>query len=296
MNPELLHLNLERPMKLTSLNFGALLLALLALATFPAVLQAEIPEPDNIVYGTITRNGQNITAADTDVVLEARRTADGQVVASYRMGDSARSGNFYTLRVPLEAFAPAIDPLASLTSTPLVIAASDFNGVFAEAPFTQGTRGQFQRLNLVHSGGLDSDGDQLLDEWELAWFGNLLQSQGTDKDGDGITDGTEYLAGSKPNDPNSRFQLNIQRLANNGKEVSFVAGAAIGPGYQSKTREFTLEAATNLANPVWEAVPGYGNVVGAGQTVRYVVPEPSQQGRFYRVSIRLTEVGPPLPQ
>ena len=37
---------------------------------------------------------------DTDVVIEARRNSDGVVVASYRMGDSPRSRDSFTLRVP----------------------------------------------------------------------------------------------------------------------------------------------------------------------------------------------------
>lgn len=257
-------------------------------------VRAELPEPDNIVYGSITRAGLPVTAADTDVLIEARRAFDGTVVASYRMGDSARSGNSFTLRVPLEYLAAVLDPLASQTGAAMTIAASDFNGVFAEALFTQGNRGQFHQLNLLQLAGLDSDGDGLNDEWELFWFGNLLQNPNTDKDGDGISDGLEYLSGSNPNDSNSRFRLDIQHGAS-GKEVSFVAQAAAGAGYQSKTRSYTLESTQDLGSPNWQPVPGQVNVLGAGQTVRYSVPEPSGITRFYRVAIQLNETGPPLP-
>ena len=258
--------------------------------------KAELPEPDNIIYGVITRNGLPVHATDTDVVLEARRNSDGAVVASYRMGDSARSGDNFTLRVPLEVFTPVFDSQSSLTGTAMTIVASDFNGSFAEVPFTMGGRGQFHQLNINHFLGFDTDGDGLLDEWETFWFGNLLQSSITDKDGDGMTDGFEYLAGTNPNDFNSRFRLNIQRAGVNGKEVSFVAQAAAGAGYQSKTRTYTLESTQDLGNPNWQPVAGYVNVLGAGQTVRHPVAEPSGFTRFYRVSIQLSEVGPPLPQ
>ena len=270
-----------------------LLTALLLASAFSA--RAELPEPDNIIYGVITRNGLPVHATDTDVVLEARRNSDGTVVASYRMGDSARSGDNFTLRVPLEVFTPVFDPLSSLTGTAMTIVASDFNGVFAEVPFTMGGRGQFHQMNINHFLGFDSDGDGLLDEWEMFWFGNLFQSSTTDKDDDGMSDGQEYLAGTNPNDFNNRFRLNIQRVGVNGKEVSFVAQAASGAGYQSKTRTYTLESTTDLNNLNWQPVAGYVNVLGAGQTVRYPIPEPSAATRFYRVAIQLTDVGPPLP-
>ncbi len=262
--------------------------------SFPA--QAELPEPDNIIYGVVTRNGLPVHATDTDVVIEARRNSDGAVVASYRMGDSARSGDNFTLRVPLEVFTPVFDSLSSLTGTAMTIVASDFNGSFAEVPFTMGGRGQFYQLNINHFLGFDSDGDGLLDEWEMFWFGNLLQSSITDKDGDGSTDGYEYLAGTDPNNGNSKFRLQIQRTGATAKEVSFVAQAAAGNGYQSKTRTYTLEWTTDLNSNTWTPLSGYIGVLGAGQTVRYPVPLQGPATVFYRAVIQLNDVGPPLPQ
>ena len=110
-----------------------------------------------------------------------------------------------------------------------------------------------------------------------------------------MSDGQEYLAGTDPNDFNNRFRLNILRVGDNGKEVSFLAQAASGAGYQSRTRSYTLESTQDLGAPNWQPVSGYVNVLAAGQTVRYTVPEPGAATRFYRVSIQLSEVGPPLP-
>jgi hypothetical protein len=77
---------------------------------------AGIPEPDAILYGTITIDGQVQTAED-DVTVIARVDVDrpplgnfpgeedtaGQEVGRYHMGDSATAGDLYVLRIRLES-------------------------------------------------------------------------------------------------------------------------------------------------------------------------------------------------
>lgn len=248
--------------------------------------RATIPEPDHIVYGTVSRNGSTLGAQDTDVVIEALRNSDNVVVASYHLGDSPRSGDHYTLRIPLEAFGPLLDPIASLTGTSLTIVASDAGGRFAEVPLTTGVRGRFQELNIGQVAAADSDGDGLLDAWELACFGNLAQSAETDLDGDGLTDMQEYLAGTDPKNPTDFFSLRIAQ-AETGTQVSFKAIASSGAGYEGTVRQYTLEATADLGNPNWTLVQGAINVVGAGQIVQHVVPEEAPIAQFFRVVIQL---------
>ena len=109
-------------------------------------------------------------------------------------------------------------------------------------------------------------------------------------------DGYEYLAGTDPNNGNSKFRLTIQRTGATGKEVSFVAQATAGNGYQSKVRTYTLEWTTNLNSNTWTPLTGYIGVMGAGQTVRYPVPPQGPATVFYRAVIQLNDVEPPLPQ
>jgi hypothetical protein len=45
----------------------------------------------------------------------------------------------------------------------------------------------------------DSDGDGLLDEWEMTHFGDLDEDADDDPDGDGLSNLEEYEAGSDPN-------------------------------------------------------------------------------------------------
>ena len=60
----------------------------------------------------------------------------------------------------------------------------------------------------------DSDGDGLLDVWELQYFGNLLQGANGDPDGDGVTNIQEFYQGRNPTqgtvtDPNGAVNLKL---------------------------------------------------------------------------------------
>jgi len=59
---------------------------------------------------------------------------------------------------------------------------------------------------------VDSDGDDLPDEWEMAAFTNLTQGALGDFDGDDFNNRSEYLAGTDPTDPNSSLKLRIERM------------------------------------------------------------------------------------
>lgn len=277
------NLNLDQLMKNSSLLLASLFLGL---AGFAALSRAEVPEPDNIVYGTVTRGSNLVTAADTDVVVEARRNSDGAVVASYRMGDSVRSGNRYTLRVPLEVFNPLLDPLASTNGTPMTIVARDLSGDLVQVAFNMGGRGQFTELNLGGVANPDTDADGLLDAWELATIGNLSQVANSDADGDGASTLDEYTAGTHPNDPNSRFRLNVQRTGGT-VNISFTTQPVSGVGYEGLVRRYTLESRTNLMAGAWLPVVGVSGIVGTGQTVQHSAPISGSAVIFFRTRITL---------
>ena len=78
----------------------------IVLSVAESVVQATVTEPDNLIYGNITLNNVLVTAARTDVVVEARRTTNGPAIASYRMGSDPAAGNFYTLRLAIESVTP----------------------------------------------------------------------------------------------------------------------------------------------------------------------------------------------
>ncbi|HEX5218399.1 MAG TPA: hypothetical protein VFZ59_02435 [Verrucomicrobiae bacterium] len=227
---------------------------------------AKISEPDNLIYGTITISNVPITAARTDVVIEARRTTDGPAIASYRMGSNPALGNFYSLTIPLESVAPLANTNASAVGDSLFITLLEGASLRGQTGFLVTDRGSAERIDFG-AAVIDGDGDSLPDAWELLHFAGL--GANTNSPGaNGQTAWQHYLAGTDPNDTNDGFRLHLTQ-SNNLKNVSFVARRAEGPGYEGMTRLYTLESQADLANPVWAGVSGYIAVPGDNQTVVY---------------------------
>jgi len=246
--------------------------------------KAVIPEPDNIVYGTVAIDGRAIGPADYDVVVEARRTTNGPALASYQMGAEPRAGRFYSLRIPLESLTPTTDSDATLVGDVIYIVVTDFNGVRNAQGFTVGQRGTFTRID-IGTAEPDSDSDGLPDAWELTFLGTLNQDPSADSDGDGRSNLQEYLAGTNPNSADKILELTIAP-APSQVSVSFLALQAQGPGYEGLVRLYGLQYATNLAGGLWFDLPGYTNLLGNNTTITYQSPAPDP-ARFYRGKVWL---------
>ena len=125
----------QRP-HLTSAGTGVKQFLGLALVSgvLTTAARAELPAPDNILYGTITLGSQPVTAAETNVIVEARRTINGPAIATYRMGSDAAMGGFYRLNLKLEELGPVGESDASLAGESLVLVIRKQNGV---QPFLQ---------------------------------------------------------------------------------------------------------------------------------------------------------------
>ena len=260
-----------------------LLAALLALAgRFPA--QAVLPEPDNVIYGTISRDGLPVTAADYDVVVEIRRALTGPVLASYQMGSNPRFGHYYSVRVPLESVTPKLDEGATETGDRILLVVTDQNGDFATTNLVVSQRGVFQRIDLGPPLPSDADGDGLPDDWELVQFGNL-GNNGSSVGANGMTALQNYIAGTNPNDPNGAFKLFI--VPNSGQHVvSFLAIRAEGVGYQGKSRYYTLES-TPAFGSNYVAVTGFTNILGNNQTVLHPSLFRPPTNRLFRANVTL---------
>jgi hypothetical protein len=251
--------------------------------------RAELPAPDNLLYGAITVDGVPITAARTNFVIEAARTSGGVPVASYRVGANATIGNHYLLKLPLEELPGLQHSNSSLVGDTLYITIRSNGTVLAIGQALTHLipeRGHVRRLDIIVGTNPDADGDGLPDAWEILHFGSTTNNSNGDPDGDGVPNGNEFTGGTNPNNGDSFFHLTIVKTPAGG-DVSFFAERAQGPGYDGRTRRYDLERSTNLVNSIWRIVPGYSNVLGNAQFVNYSIPDTNSLTLFFRCRIRL---------
>ena len=183
--------------------------ALLGLTVAPAM--AGIPEPDNVVYGIIVLGTNRVTAANTDVAVEARRTLTGSAIASYQMGSDLAATDYYSLRIRLESLPPVDDPAASTTGTQIYLVVKDATGVRDQKTFAVGERGLITRLDF---GDIDLDKNGLNDEWERRNFGQTGVDPNADPDADGQSNLKEMLAGTNPLVVDTRHPADINPTNN----------------------------------------------------------------------------------
>lgn len=267
---------------------GAALQTLLMLSSFCLVhsARAELSEPDNILYGTIVIGTDPVTAARSDVVVEARRTPSGPALASYRMGTNPGLGSFYLLRVPVEAFGPVTFTNASLAGDTIYIVLRDESGVQGQASYSIPERGAVQRVNFGVAVP-DSDGNGLPDVWEIARLGGTGQNPNADADGDGQSNLEEWIAGTDPRNRNDAFRVTIQR-GSGQVEVAFVALRAEGSGYEDAARFYSLQSSTNVALGLWSPLASFTDLPGNNQAIAYQTPLSStNRPTFYRGTVRL---------
>ncbi|MCL4178751.1 MAG: hypothetical protein KJ072_13550 [Verrucomicrobia bacterium] len=121
---------------------------------------------------------------------------------------------------------------------------------------------------------IDSDEDQLPDDWEQLHFGSLLEGGQDDFDGDGLTNLEEYQAGTNPGDAGSLLRilrLDAGHLAGTQLEVSSVAG-----------RSYVIEARESVADGVWVE---RGTVRATGSVLIWTDTDTASPGRYYRVRL-----------
>lgn len=136
---------------------------------------------------------------------------------------------------------------------------------------------------LVKTGGrldllkiIDTDADGLPDWWEIERLGTLATTPNADPDGDGFTNLQEYLAGTDPANPASRFAIAATTVDPNGIfALSF-------PGFPGIS--YQAEYTDNLSTGLW--LPLGAEIEGTGATLTIADPSPAKPPkRFYRLKI-----------
>ena len=266
-------------------------LSIILLVITGLIARAELSAPDNMLYGTISLTGVPVTAANTNVTVEARRTVNGPPIASYQMGSNPDAAAFYALKIPLEEQAPLDRPsTSSLVSNSLFIVVRSSSTDRGQSTYAIPERGRITRLDFDISPPAplaDSDGDGMPDAWELANFGGLSPGANDDWDHDGKSNLAEYIAGTNPMSATGPFTLIITKPAGI-KTVSFFAISTAGvSSYEGSTRHYAIESAPNLVTGPWTPVPSYSDIMGNNSTVAYPTQEPNA-AYYYRGKVWLT--------
>lgn len=180
-----------------------ILLALLSNASW-----AVIPEPDNLIYGTVSVDEVPVTAADTNVSLVLEY--EGKELSRYTMGETPSAGDQFVLAVPLDSVQNRVDGKLR-TGDVLSIRYLMGTSRSGSTEVTVGERGTTIELDLALSSvdiidgpdpnSTDTDGDGISDVVEIQSGLNPFDPSDAalDADGDGVSNLDEYLAGRNIN-------------------------------------------------------------------------------------------------
>lgn len=150
----------------------------------------------------------------------------------------------------------------------------DVDGTRLDATFVRENGTTPDTFTMIKQGAADSDADGIPDEYELANGLNRLNAADAalDADGDDQSNLSEYIAGTDPNNPNSKFTASI--AASNGVMIlSFTAQA---------NKTYSVQYKNSLTDAEWITLQSYPAAPAQG-TIDYTEPAPLPNARFYRV-------------
>lgn len=130
---------------------------------------------------------------------------------------------------------------------------------------------------VLKLGGVDSDGDGLDDDWEVAYFDNLSRDGLGDFDGDGASDLQEFLACTDPENAGSVFRVLTVSPAGGGGKLLFWTG--------NPNRSYRAEFKDDVSASSWTALTG--TISWNGSTASIVDPTATNSTHRYYRAIRL---------
>jgi len=129
---------------------------------------------------------------------------------------------------------------------------------------------------VVRLEGEDQDGDELEDDWEMTYFGNLERNGQGDADHDGVTDLAEYQAGTNPVDGSSYLQATLLR--------SVFVGETLIQWQAVRGRSYRVQYKDDVDASAWSEFPETIKANSANASVRDANPA-RQTHRFYRIKL-----------
>ncbi|MEM7394628.1 MAG: GEVED domain-containing protein, partial [Verrucomicrobiota bacterium] len=136
--------------------------------------------------------------------------------------------------------------------------------------------GEVEDYQISIIAAADTDGDCLPDWWEQLHFGDATSAvPGEDADGDGCNNLTEYIGDTDPNDADTCMRID---------HVVWTGGDAFITFDSSSRRNYGLDVATDILNPVWTEVQS--GVSGNDSLLQFVHPNADPRG-FYRLKAEL---------
>jgi hypothetical protein len=113
--------------------------------------------------------------------------------------------------------------------------------------------------------------------WQQEYFGNTNVNANADPDGDGMSNLQEYLAGTNPNDPNSRLRITAVGANTVGSTATLTWTSV-------PSRLYYVEERTNLTTGAWSTNLTLGVVSpDVGSTTTRSLTEGAVTKRFFRV-------------
>lgn len=121
-------------------------------------------------------------------------------------------------------------------------------------------------------------GDSIPDSWQVQYFGlnNNDGSRNADPDADGQDNYSEYVYGTVPTDPNSRFRIGIAMATgySNLRQVTFTPWTT--------NRVYLLECRTNLVTALFETITNAA-IADLGSAHAILDTNATQTTKFYRI-------------